>query len=57
MGKRKLAYFSSKCFATISLLKQVFAFSHVEQFGYNNSPNEGNVKFLAKFGASRHFFA
>jgi len=25
-------------------------FSHVEPFGYSNAPNEGTVKFSAKFG-------
>jgi len=51
MGKGRLANFSPNCSAIILLSKKnIFPFSQVEQFGYDNVPNEGTVKFLQKFG-------
>jgi len=45
-------YFSPKCSVIIRLLKEYFfPFSYVEPFGYNNLPNDGTIKFLAKFEA------
>jgi len=49
-GKWRLEYFSPKCSTIIPLLKEIFPFSCVQPFGYDNLPNEGTVKFLAKFG-------
>jgi len=31
--------------------KNIFPFLYAELFSYDNSPNEGAIKFLAKFGA------
>jgi len=53
MVKGRLAYFSPECSAIIPLLTEYFP--HVEPFGYDNSPNEGTVKFSAKLGKFPHF--
>jgi len=47
----EICIFFSKCSTIISLLKEYFPllFSYAELFGYDNSPNESIVKFLAKF--------
>jgi len=51
MGKGRPAHFSPKCRAIIPLSKEYFPFSHVEPFGYDNTPNKGTVTYLAKFKA------
>jgi len=53
MVKGRLAYFSPECSAIIPLLTEYFPY--VEPFGYDNSPNEGTVKFSAKLGKFPHF--
>jgi len=43
MVKGRLVHFSSNV-ARLSLLsKNIFPFSYFQQFGYDNSPNEGTV--------------
>jgi len=51
IGKGRLAHFSPKCSTIVPLLKEYFPFLYVEPFGYDNSPNGGIVKYLAKVGA------
>jgi len=49
--KGDLPIFSPKCSTIVPLLKEYFPFLYVEPFGYDNSPNGGIVKYLAKVGA------
>jgi len=52
MGKGRLKYFLPKLGAIIALLKKYFpVLICLAVCLYENSPNEGTVKFLAKFGA------
>jgi len=47
---------SPKCRAIIPLSKEYFPVPQVEPFGYDKAPNEGTVKFWAKFGGNFPIF-
>jgi len=54
MGKDRLAMVFTKMYGRLSFFRtNIFRFSHVKAFGYDNrdnDPNEGTVTFWAKCG-------
>jgi len=56
MGKGRLTCLSPKCRAIIPLSKEYFPVPQVKPFGYDKAPNEGTVKFWAKFGENFPIF-
>ena len=51
LAKGRIAQFSSNVGRLSLSRKNISPFSHIELFGYDKAPNEGIVKFSAKFSA------